>query len=173
MDPDQLLSILFYSMKIKCLNLSECHLHSKENKQILTALKQMESLQCVDLSGNSMTDDVAHEVADMIINNKDIQGLYLPDCVLTQTSLKIVIQATQTVSSLRYVDFSTNIVLANEVAVLCDNNPKLEQLKFTELELNQNGFNHLRTFLVKFYGIALTTIVSPIIAALSLCQWMV
>ena len=44
----------------------------------------------------------------MIVSNKQLQKLCLPNCVLNQSSLKIICQALQTLSSPHYVDFSTN-----------------------------------------------------------------
>ena len=156
MDIDQLLTIISCCIQLKWLELSNCQLHSEEIKQILGVLKHIKNLRCVNLSANTMTDSVANDIADMIINNKGIQELYLPDGVLAQTNLRIVIQAMQTVSSLQYVDFNAIKIdheLANDIAIFCANNTKLEQLMFTKLELDQNGYNYLKTFLVKFCGI--------------------
>ena len=153
---DQLLTIFSCTIQLKWLDLSNCQLYSEEMKQLFSIIKQMKNLRCVNLSANTMADNVSNDIAKMIINNKDIQELYLPDCVLTQTSLRIIIQAMQAVSSLQYVDFSMNKIdheLANDVAIFCANNTKLEKMMFTELKLCHNGFNHIKTFVMKIYGI--------------------
>ena len=100
-----------------------------------------------------------NNVAVMIKNNQHIQVLSLPNCVLDQKDLKIIIQAMQTVSSLEYVDFNNNTVdnkLASYVAAFITKNSKLKEFKFSKLTLNQNGFQHLNNYLVKVKG--LTTI---------------
>ena len=150
---DQFLLVLSYQTYLKSLDLSNCHL---QVKQMFSILKNMKYLQHINLNGNMMTDDVANDAADMIITNKDIKKLYLPDHVLTQTSIGIIIKAMQTVSSLQYVNLGTITLgneLAKDVAILISNNTKLEQLKITELKLDQIGFGCLKTSLAKFHGI--------------------
>ena len=151
-----LLSILSYNTKLKSLWLSNCQLKSREFKEICGVLKKLRQLECVDFNGNTMANDVAYDIADVIINNDNIRKLLLPECVLHQTSLRMIIQALQKMSSLQYIDFSTNKVdneLASDVALLCTNNTCLEQIKFTEINLDQNGFKLLKRFLVKLHGI--------------------
>ena len=74
--------------------LCNCQLSPAVTKQILMAL-----------SGNDMTDDSVSDMEAMIVNNKQLQRLCLPNCILNQASLKIICQALQSLSSLQYVDF--------------------------------------------------------------------
>ena len=151
-----LLPVLSYNTRLKSLWLSNCHLKSRDFKKIYITLKNLRHLECIDFNGNTMTNDVAYDIVSVIINNNNIRKLLLPECVLHQTSLRMIIQALQKISSLEYIDFSTNKVdneLASDVALLCTNNTCLEQIKFTEIKLDQNGFEHLKTFLVKLHGI--------------------
>ena len=159
MPANQSWSMLSCSTKLKCLNLSKCLLQPNEIKEIFGILKKMKCLQHVDLSGNNMESDAINDVAALIKNNQDIQVLSLPNCVLDQKDLRIIIQAMQTVSSLEYVDFNNNTVdneLASDVALLFTKNSKLKELRFTKLTLNQIGFQNLNNYLVKIKG--LTTI---------------
>ena len=162
-DIDQLLNILSCNnnIKLKLLNLSNCQFQSNDIKQILSVIKDIKYLQHVDLSANEMTSDAINEMATMIKNNKHIQSLFLPNSVFDQNDLRIIIQAMQTVSLLQYVDLNTNKVddeLASDVAFLISNNSKLRELKFSELRLNQSGFNHLKNYLVKIKGLKLLSI---------------
>ena len=162
---DHLLCILSYKsvMEIlRWLDLSSCHLHSKEMKQILIILKLMNCLQHVNLSANIMESDAVNNVAAMIENNQDIQVLSLPNCVLNQKDLMIIIQAMQTVSSLEYVNFNNNTVdneLASVVALLFTKNSKLKEFRCTKLALNQIGFHHLNNYLVKIKGLTAINII--------------
>ena len=90
------------------MTLCDCQLQPDMIKQILMVLKYMRHLETVDLSGNDMTDDSVSDMEAMIVNNKQLQKLCLPNCILNQASLKIMCQALQSLSSLQYVDFSTN-----------------------------------------------------------------
>jgi len=113
----------------------------------------MKYLQHVNLSANIMTSDAVNEMAAMIRNNKYIKVVFLPDCSLNQNDLRLIIQAMQTVSSLEYVDLSSNKVdneLASDIAVLFANNSKLEQLNVNELTLKQDSFQNLKPYLLKF-----------------------
>jgi len=153
---DQLLSILSYTFKLTWLNLSNCLLCSKTIKKILGILKQMEYLLHVNLSANFMTSDAVNEMAAMIRNNKYIKAVFLPDCFLNQNDLRLIIQAMQTISSLEYVDFSTNEFnneLSSDIAVLFANNSKLEQLNVHKLALKQDGFQNLKSYLLIFKGL--------------------
>ena len=159
MPSDHLLSILSCSSELKWLDLSNCQLRAKAIKQIINVLKQMKHLQRLNLSNNIMTNNTINELAPMINNNQSIQVLSLPNCVLFQKDLRIIIQAMQTVSSLEYVDFNYNTVddeLASDIALLFTKNSKLKELRFTKVTLNQTGFQHLNNYLVKIKG--LTTI---------------
>ena len=152
---DQLLSILSFNTKLIWLDLSKCHFHCNEIIQILSILKQMKHLQHVDLHTNVISSDAINELAAMIKNNKQIQAINLSDCILNK-DLKIIFEAMRSVSSLQYIDFSTNKVnneLASDVAAFCTNNCDLKQLKVGEIKLNQNGFEYLKTFLIKFHRI--------------------
>ena len=136
--------------------MANCLLQPTEVKNIFNVLKQMKCLQHVNLSENTMKGDAIDEIAAMIKNNEHIQSLSLPNCVLDQKDLRIIIQAMQTVSSLQYVDFSNNILdneLASDIALLITKNCKLKELKFSKLELNQGGFRQLNNCLIKIKGL--------------------
>ena len=151
-----LLSIVSRNTRLKSLWLSNCQLKSREFKEICGTLKKLRCLECVDFNGNIVTNDVVYDIVSVIINNNNIEKLLLPECVVHQTNLKLIIRAMQKISSLRYIDFSTNKVdneLASNVALLCANNRCLEQIKFAEIKLDQNGFEHLKQCLVKLHGI--------------------
>ena len=157
MPANQSWSMLSCITILKYLNLSQCVLQPNETKEIFGILKWMNCLQHVDLSANIMGSDAINDVADMIKNNQDIQVLSLPNCVLDQKDLRIIIQAMQTVSSLEYVDFSNNTVdneLASDVALLFTKNSKLKEFRFTKLTLSKNVFQHLNNHLVKIRGLA-------------------
>ena len=157
-----MLVFLSCSSKLKQMTLCNCQLRPDEIKQILMALKHMRHLECVDLSGNVMTDDSVSDMEAMIINNKELQKLFLPNCVLSQTSFITIIQAMQNVSSLRYADFSNNEVndeLASDVAILFTKNNKLKESKISRLTLNQSGFQHLNNYLVKIKGLTRVNII--------------
>ena len=163
MPVNQSWSMLSHIAELKYLNLSQCLLQPHETKKIFGILKRMECLQHVDLSANNMDSDSINDVATMIKNNQDIQVLSLPNSVLDQNDLRIIIQAMQTVSSLEYVDFGNNTVdneLASDVAVLFSKNNKLKELRFTKLTLNQIGFQHLNNYLVKIKGLRIINIIS-------------
>ena len=130
---DQLLSMVSCTTKLRCLNLSNCQLQPSVVKQLFNVLKQIKYLQHVDLSGNKMKSNAVDEIAAMIKSNGHIQSLSLPNCVLDQKDLRIIIQAMQTVSSLQYVDFTNGILedeLGIDVATLFVNYKELKQLNF-------------------------------------------
>ena len=157
------LNCLSCSSRLKRINFSYCQLYSNDIKQILIVLKEMKHLQHIDISGNAMTDDVTDEIVAVVINNKEIQKLYLPDCVLSQRSLNVIIQALLTASQLQCVDFSKNKIndkLASNIAVLFTDKIQLKQLKFAKLTLKQNGFQHLKMYLVKLQGLKCLRITS-------------
>ena len=147
------------SSKLTLVILCNCQLQPDVTKQILIVLKYMRHLETVDLSGNDMTDDSVSDMEAMIVNNKQLQRLCLPNCVLDQASLRTICQALQTLSSLQYVDLSTNKIdseLASDVVIFITKNNKLKELKISKLTLIQSGFQHLNKYLVKIKG--LTTI---------------
>ena len=153
---DQLLSSLSSATKLKRLHLSNCFVKPNEVKKVFGVLKLMKCLQCVDLSKNKMESDAVMEIAAMIKNNEHIQSLSLPNCVLDQKDLRIIIQAMQTVSLLQYVDFNNNILdneLAGDVALLITKNSELMDLKFSKLKLYQTGFQDLNDNLVRIKGL--------------------
>ena len=106
-----ILVFLSCSSKLRQMILCNCQLRPDVTKQILIVLKYMRHLETVDLSGNDMTDDSVSDMEAMIVKNKQLQRLFLPNCVLNQASLKIICEALQSLSSLQYVDFGTNRII--------------------------------------------------------------
>ena len=76
----------------------------------------MKCLHHVDLSGNNMESDAINDVAAMIKNNEHIQSLSLPKGIINKEDFETIIQAIQSVSSLQYLDFNTNVI-DNELAI--------------------------------------------------------
>ena len=70
----------------------------------------MKCLHHVDLSGNNTESDAINDVAAMIKNNEHIQSLSLPKGIINKEDFETIIQAIQTVSSLQYLDFNTNVI---------------------------------------------------------------
>ena len=152
----KLLAVLSQSSELKKIILCNCQLQSNEIRQLIINLKGMKHLECVNLSGNAMTDDLASDIKDMIVNNKQLQKLCLPNCVLNQNSLTMIFQAMQSISSWEYIDFSANQIddeLASDVATIFHNNSKLEHAKFASLTLKNSGFQHMQKHLTKLKGL--------------------
>ena len=107
-----------------------------------------------------MTSGEVNEMVVMIKNNKYIQSLFLPNSLLNREDLEIIIQALQNLSSLQYVDFSTNEVdheLASCVALLTKSS-EFKELRISKLTVNQIGFEHLKNSLDKIKGLKLLNI---------------
>ena len=152
--------LLACSSKLRQMTLCNCQLQPDVTKQVLMVLKYMRHLETVDLSGNDMTDDSVSDMEAMIGNNKQLQKLCLPNCVLNQACLTTICQALQTLSSLQYIDLSTNKIdseFASYIAVSITENSTVKEIKISKLTLNQSGFQHLNiNCLIKIKG--LTTI---------------
>ena len=153
---NQLLSMLSHTTTLQQLHLCKFVLQPSKIKGLFNVLSRMKYLRCVNLSENTMKSDAVNEIAAMVKNNKGIQSLSLPNCVLNQKDLRNIIQAMQTVSSLQYIDFNLNKIdneLASDVATLFANNNKLQQLNFQKLLLSQSGFENIKLYLVKLQGL--------------------
>ena len=157
-----ILVFLSCSSKLRQMTLCNCQLQPDVTKQILMVLNNMRHLETVDLSGNDMTDDSVSDMEAMIVNNEQLRGLCLPNCVLNQASLITICRALQTLSSLQYIDLSTNKIdseLASDIAVSITKNSKLKELKISELVLIQSNFQHLYKYLVKIKGLTTVNII--------------
>ena len=152
-----LLLVIKNNYKLQELNLSNCNFFTISMIKILNVLKHMKHLQYINLSANAMTDayDDTNEITAMIANNKYLQTLYLPTCILKEANLRIMFHTMQTVSFLKYVDFSTNKInneLAIDIALLFANNNRLE-VRFSGFTMDQSGFHHVKNYLVKITGL--------------------
>ena len=153
---DAMVSVL-QSHWLECINLQNCGLTSAGSKNIIMALKVLNTLKSVDLSLNEMVEDLAVHVAGMIANNKNIKVLCLPDCVTSASSsislspyyllshlMKCILDHIKASKSLRHVEFGSSKVndnLAKDVAAITSGG--LVVVKFSELVLTNNGFKQL------------------------------
>ena len=121
----------------------------------------MRHLECVILRENDMSDNLVSNMKNMIINNKDLKILVLPNLALSQANVKIIVQALKCISSLHYVDLNINKIdneLAKDVALLFTNNSELVQLHVAKLTLDESGFKHLKGYLARINGLKLFSI---------------
>ena len=164
---DTVVSMLSSSKCLKYINLQKCGLMYAGSRDIIMALANCKFLKSVDLSLNEMADCSVDHVGTMIANNKNIEILYLPDyneftssshvrTIKSSLTLKnysfsselteCILDATETVKSLKHIKFSSNQVndkIAGDVAALTAGNAGLVQLKFSDLILTNSGFKQL------------------------------
>ena len=108
---------------------------------ILQALKDHSKLKVLDLNNNSMTVKVAEDLAYVIKNNSDLQGLYLSDNNF-KSSANLILQALKDHSKLKVLDLNNNsmtIKVAKDLAYVIKNNPDFERICLSGIDLKSSA----------------------------------
>ena len=149
-------NLITMNMELNHINLCNCHLEADDVLDIIKALQNLSSLQYIDLSLNTMTDDLSGDVAALVTHNKKLEKLYFPTGFLKFESIKIIIKAISQITSLTHVDLNVNKVddsTATDLARFMKNNHGLIEVKFSKLQLQLNGYKILGRYLEKFKGL--------------------
>ena len=162
---DAVVSILHEDLKY--INLRKCGLTSDSSKSIIMALASKHSLRFVDLSSNEMAENSALYIAAVIVNNRNIEVLCLPDCIHTSANInernflshymvKCISDPIKHARSLKCVEFGlcqVNNDLASEVAALSAGNSSLVQLRFSELIVSNSYLKQLGNSILIMEGL--------------------
>ena len=149
---------------LEYISLQNCGLTSASSKIIIMALENITTLKSVDLSRNEMVEDSAVHVAGMIVNNKSIEVLCLPDCVVSSSSgikinclsllshhMKCIFDHIKDSKSLRHVEFGSSKV--NDILAEAITSRGLVVVKFSELILTNSGFKQLTNSILIMEGL--------------------
>ena len=142
------------------LNLSQCQISEKGTEQVIKALTHCRLINHLDLSSNLLNSNssAVSNLFTLISNNSSIETLYMPICTLSDLNIKALFLSLSDVSRtlLKFVDLNSNQItneMADCVAVMMSNSNKLDQLKFSNLVLEESGFEKLKSYLPKFKGL--------------------
>ena len=142
------------------LNLSQCQISEKGTEQVVKALTQCKLINHLDLSSNLLNSNssAVSDLITLISNNSSIETLYMPTCILSDLNIKALFLSLSNASQtlLKFVDLNSNQItdeMADCVAVMMSNSSKLDQLKFSNLVLEESGFEKLKSYLPKFKGL--------------------
>ena len=86
-------SFIFKNDKVQHVNLSNCNLQSSVINKIITAIKNITSLQFIDLSMNDARDGFLGSIGPVISNNESLTFLHLPTCSLPKYNLNNIFNA--------------------------------------------------------------------------------
>ena len=142
------------------LNLSQCQISEKGMEQVIKALTHCRLINHLDLSSNLLNSNssAVSDLFTLISNNSSIETLYMPICTLSDLNIKALFLSLSDASRtlLKFVDLNSNRItneMADCVAVMMSNSSKLDQLKFSNLVLEESGFEKLKSYLPKFKGL--------------------
>ena len=132
--------------------------------KILLALKCNANLNTLDLSGNVITEELAEQLAIVLVNSTKLETLLLRDCSLSSVGINVVANSLKNITTLKQLSLSwdsiIDVVTDNLVTVVrC--NIGLEKLF---LDGNLLCFNRLSTAIVKLINLELLQIDYKVIA---------
>ena len=138
----------FMYNNLQFLSFFNCKLSPDFTHGVIKKLKGFKSLHYLNLGLNTIEahSTVVDDIATVICNNTQISDFSLPTCLLSSNMMRLLLSALKCTVSLKFLDFNINQVndmLADDVGALMAHNHNLVQLKFSELVLTQDGFNHI------------------------------
>ena len=156
------------------LSMSKCHLQETQLKHILGSVKN--SLQYLDLSFNTISDEVARLLAEALCDNIELQHLNLSHCRLNENGLSFILKAV-TSRIINYIDLSFNPIndmLASGLAKLISVNRTLKHLSLSSCALQEQGFISLADALTNsnliWLDISSNCITKRVVSELNLCR---
>ena len=139
---------------LQSLSLLNCALPSQWTHKVITQLKHFTSLQYLNLSLNTMENEVVNDVAFIISKNKQIKHFSLPSCSFSNDMIRCIFDAIKRNEVLKLIDFNSNQVnddLASDVEALTASTSTL--LQFFGLILGHSGFKQLGNGLLFMQGL--------------------
>ena len=134
-------SALSTNQVLEHLNLSSCQLLKLHIAGIAKGVSKKESsLMFLDISHNTVTNNVSDEIASVVINNPLLEHLNLANCELSELQLSSIFEVLSKPSLLTFLDISHNSLTnkaSDEIASVVSNNPLLEHLNLANCELSE------------------------------------
>ena len=124
---------------IEHLDISGCNLSGIQLTNTAKYL-QTSTLRYLDISYNKVSKSAATEIASAIISNQFLETLIFSCCDLSRSKVASIIKALQTISTLKHLDFSHNILTSNEendIGSIIIYNPFLKHLNLSGCKLSE------------------------------------
>ena len=137
-----LVNILSANKYLEHLDLSECNLSELQLKLLAKSLRGNIKLIYFNISHNSITDDVASEVASIIKETESLQYINLCNCHLQIIGLVTIADALSHIKTLKTLIFSSNAISsisANCIAAIITSNTSLEHVDLSNCMLEEVG----------------------------------
>ena len=149
-------SLITMNTELSHVNFGNCQLVADDVHDVSKALQNLSSLQHIDLTLNSMTDELSGDMAAIVVHNKNLEKILFPMAKLNFKSIKIITKAMSQITSLTHVDLNVNKVdesVARDIAKFLENNHEIIEVRFSKLQLHHNGHKLLGRYLEKFKGL--------------------
>ena len=135
-------SIIINTKQLQSLNLSNCTLQFKQLDQIIRKLNDVNSLNYLNISGNSLNSDVITPKLIAVINrNTIIQHLHFSNCNLKDLVILDLLNVLKHKACVKTIDISLNLISSSftkELIEVVTRNHNLELLMLPKLELSQH-----------------------------------
>ena len=128
---------------IKSLDMSNCNLSEDSLLTILSALRNIENLQYLNVASNKLTEKGESLIHEVIELNQMITTLILTDCGFTGDLLGDIILHCK---SLEYLDISHNEIsdeVANTIVSVITSRPSLEYLNISGCKFYEDGYQSI------------------------------
>ena len=135
-----LAAVLYANSDLEHLNLSNCEFQELTLIEVVKA--NFLNLKVFNVSGNHISDSVAHQMQALISNAASLQHLSVSNCSLKEQGITEVMESIN--SSLRHLDISLNMITdeaAKCVATVIVKSAELEYLDLSYCGLQNKGFS--------------------------------
>ena len=125
---------------IEHLDISGCNLSGIQLISTAKHLQTVSTLKYLDISNNKVSNSLAVEIAAVILSNPFLETLIFSCCDLPRSKLAHITKAMRTISTLKHLDFSENILTSNEesdIGSVIIHNPFLEHLNLSSCTLSE------------------------------------
>jgi len=136
-----LAAFILINNKIEHLNLSNCKFQSSEINLLIKAMRNVTTLNFIDLSMNDVRDGTLIPIGPVISSNKSLNFLYLPVYKFTEQDLDNVFNAVANVLSLRSEQVNQSTSYFASVAQV--SNLALQKLKVFGVNYDENADGRL------------------------------
>ena len=143
---DLLFSIISSNQSLEYLNISNCKITNDDFANIMKSTSLLESIKHLDISGNTVTDIVADNVALAIRRNKDLEYLNVSNCFMNEQGLFAIFNVDN--FKLQHLDVSFCKLTEQDIKVLTNclkGLPNLKHFNVSHNYMNQSSAKNMVT----------------------------
>ena len=140
---DGIASVIYKNVSLNYLNFSNCNMLESEMKTIFHGIKQISSVEQLNISGNIIAIQTHGDLKDIISKNNEIGYLNFSGCKINQKGLYNILTPLTAFKRLKFLSLASchisNYLARGLLPIVISSNASLNHLDLTDCKLQEAG----------------------------------